>query len=150
MKFHLTAVTAIILIVGCDSYFMKPVPNGQQQRIEMIQKVVSESYKNAALHLDAYPERAEMCKRNIPSADKLSDVVAKAGSLSGEMEAVTTKLIIATMVAHGNSLVEEADRDIARKSGYAYAIQSLANGAIEVERLASYNPSWSKFSPGRN
>ncbi len=141
-----SAVAAIILTFGCDSVKVKSVPDGQQQRIEMIQKVVSESYAEAAKQLIAYPERAEMFKRGINSAQDLPEKAKNAGALSGEMEAVTTKLIIHTMTAHGNLLVTEADQDTTRKSAYLYAVKAIAEGAIEVERLAAYNPVWGKFS----
>ena len=140
-------VAAIVLALGCN--LGKPVPEGQQQRIEMIQKAVYGAYAGAAKHLQAYPEKAEMFNRSAHVADRLMPEALNAGNYSGLMEAVNTKLLITTMVARGNQLVEEADRDPSKKQSYVYAVKSISEGAIEVERLAEYNPSWSKFSPNR-
>jgi hypothetical protein len=141
-----TAAVAIFLGIGCEVEKVKPVPDGQQQRIQMIQKVVSESYTEAAKQLAAYPVRSEMCRGRINSAQNLAEQAKEAGANSGEMEAVTTKVIIHTMTAYGNMLVTEADQDTTRKSTYIPAVRALADGAIEVERLAAYNPVWGKFS----
>jgi hypothetical protein len=135
--------SAISLSVGCDpgtGSTSKLVPNGQQQRIEMMRNTIKEAYLGAAGSLGSSPEIAEQYRRQSDSLPKVFDKVDSSSNLANTMEVMCTRFATTAMRTDANSLIEKADRDVSRKMDYLKAAKSITDGGLEVERLASYNP----------